>query len=813
MPKIRFAIRATSVICGLLVAGQKFSCTQTTDTKGYGLNVFQTTTTNNDFCGNMAITDSVGELVDICSAFCGNGNIPLLVGIPSYGFNHADIDTVCLADDNSLAQYNASHMNDCRSWSQALLLIKTRAAELVAALDNITMAQLTFKAGIALKSKELAATMSSQETRDQLLSVTQSRSVAEYRSILEAGVADFLSTGKYRRDLQDTMEVLRNAGRMLDTTLNSNLPQLSRFVAECGDLLVSTGSSNEYLLDICIQRAAVCLDNPEAQHVGCCCSTIPLGGTFSITGEEGASEQQNSTDGSRRLQTAGAVDVCAEAEVLFSADLSQRSSELQSTTEGTALLQAHQAALRTAYPNFYTESGCRSRRLGDLDDMSLRHDGQAGKAAQEDQRRLQSQLSCTPQRATLGDTSYKAAFWAQTEQNYCVDIPPDAGATAMTDLGLSEICKSFCGENAIPLTIGGVYFGFNQTTMDGICLAGDIIEANSSFVSQCHTHARAMQNVQIKLAAFVSSLSVLEAEKTLYEANAKKAAADLKAAIEARASSVMQAALVNEKIIKLKELLIEETTSMKTSGSAYSAIQRAVKDVEAKGSDLQSTLSASLAALDTLVTDCNKLFTGVGASNEYLLDLCSQTSTACLDDDLGRHAGCCCGYSPLIALGSNTVPVATIDGLSNSRFTTDSSGRTRTAQRRLSTTYDVCGEAGRLAKPKVDEALAQVKALGFQSLIDERLMTMARRYPAQFGCNLPSCSSDTGGTCQIFSCSSGRGPTSCTNGKCLCSEGYCANSNGVCISVSDYIGDGATSFAQFVHLHILFILLAVGQHF
>eukprot|EP00913_Durusdinium_trenchii_P001486 g1374.t1 len=100
MPKIRFAIRATSVICGLL------------DTKGYGLNVFQTTTTNNDFCGNMAITDSVGELVDICSAFCGNGNIPLLVGIPSYGFNHADIDTVCLADDNSLAQYNASHMND-----------------------------------------------------------------------------------------------------------------------------------------------------------------------------------------------------------------------------------------------------------------------------------------------------------------------------------------------------------------------------------------------------------------------------------------------------------------------------------------------------------------------------------------------------------------------------------------------------------------------------------------------------------------------------------------------------------------------------
>lgn len=28
------------------------------------------------------------------------------------------------------------------------------------------------------------------------------------------------------------------------------------------------------------------------------------------------------------------------------------------------------------------------------------------------------------------------------------------------------VIAGFCGENAIPLTIGGVYFGFNQTTMD-----------------------------------------------------------------------------------------------------------------------------------------------------------------------------------------------------------------------------------------------------------------------------------------------------------------------------------------------------------
>ena len=119
--------------------------------------------------------------------------------------------------------------------------------------------------------------------------------------------------------------------------------------------------------------------------------------------------------------------------------------------------------------------------------------------------------------------------------------------------------------------------------MEEICLGGDIIEANESFVETCHQHARAMQDVQVKLAAFVASLSVLEAEKTLYEANAKKAAADLKLAIEERAATVLQAALVPEKIQKLKELLIEQTSSMKTSGTAYLAIKRAVEDVRKKG--------------------------------------------------------------------------------------------------------------------------------------------------------------------------------------------------------------------------------------
>ena len=55
------------------------------------------------------------------------------------------------------------------------------------------------------------------------------------------------------------------------------------------------------------------------------------------------------------------IDVCAEAEVTFSAERQLRESELRGSAEGEQLLKAHLDALRTAYPDYYTESNCRAR--------------------------------------------------------------------------------------------------------------------------------------------------------------------------------------------------------------------------------------------------------------------------------------------------------------------------------------------------------------------------------------------------------------------------------------------------------------------
>lgn len=61
--------------------------------------------------------------------------------------------------------------------------------------------------------------------------------------------------------------------------------------------------------------------------------------------------------------TEGPVDVCAEADVLFGPEQTRRQTELQATDDGTALLEAHLTALKAAYPDYFSASNCRSRRL------------------------------------------------------------------------------------------------------------------------------------------------------------------------------------------------------------------------------------------------------------------------------------------------------------------------------------------------------------------------------------------------------------------------------------------------------------------
>ena len=106
--------------------------------------------------------------------------------------------------------------------------------------------------------------------------------------------------------------------------------------------------------------------------------------------------------------------------MLFETERAAREADLRSTTDGSSVLSAHLAALQAAYPDFYTANGCRGRRL--VAEPLAEPLAEALKPS----RRLKL-TGCTP-KSSASDSSYKAAFWAQTEENFCTDVPGTDGA-------------------------------------------------------------------------------------------------------------------------------------------------------------------------------------------------------------------------------------------------------------------------------------------------------------------------------------------------------------------------------------------------
>merc|ERR1712187_171476 len=196
-----------------------------------------------------------------------------------------------------------------------------------------------------------------------------------------------------------------------------------------------------------------------------------------------------------------------------------------------------------------------------------------------------------------------------------------------------------------------------------------------------------------------------------------------------------------------------------------------------------------MGALDDLLNNCDRLFTGIGSDQEYLLDLCSQTSTTCIEKENARHAGCCCGYMPLLALGSQDTPVHTIPGLSGSLRDDDAEiPRARVAARRLETitpVFHTCAQSEKDSQTEVKEAEANVKQLGYDYLLTDEKAALHAKYPDYYSC--PSqftCEIQTGGTCTFLGgCDESRN-AECRDGKCVCASGSCVapSDPGKCIS-------------------------------
>jgi len=135
------------------------------------------------------------------------------------------------------------------------------------------------------------------------------------------------------------------------------------------------------------------------------------------------------------------------------------------------------------------------------------------------------------------------------------------------------------------------------------------------------------------------------------------------------------------------------------------------KKINVEAVKLQTTLSEVIPEVIDFLDNCNTLMTGVGKENEYLLDLCSVNSRACLDEEGdGKHAGCCCGYNPITSLGSepSATGLVTIAGVSAKPNLWRTTGR-RLTTASLNGSIDICGEAQKMSKDAVENYNAQIQ--------------------------------------------------------------------------------------------------------
>mmetsp|Transcript_49891 Transcript_49891/g.138593 ORF Transcript_49891/g.138593 Transcript_49891/m.138593 type:complete len:847 (-) Transcript_49891:236-2776(-) len=790
-----------AVLAGLTLPQQavaaKFDCKDTKDSANLGLNVLIGKSVNEDWCERLPETNQIDNLMDACEGFCGPANIPLLIGVPSWGFSLEEIDRVCLAQDgaaNTVMSYEPDLMKDCVEWQGALTLIQQRLADMVAAVDDMNYAQLQFRVGVAKNVEKFVEVLNSEATRNLMMEANVDKTLPEYTKLLRDNLDDLLKDGQLQRNLLEVVNHLKGAATNLKTSLETNLPQLRQFIQNCGRTLTAVGAAKEYLLDVCNQRTSNCIESSSAKHIGCCCGAVPLAGSFGLNGESMLEDSVADTT---------PVDVCKEAAQLMEESLKKREAELRSTSLGSELLDQFKTSLERTYPDYF--SRCDSNRR--LRQASVRAAGRALPQTAEEEglaaRRLVDKLTgCDPKQTETGSarkgTALKAAFWAETESAYCDRLTPPAGKDVMDVAGLAEVCQSFCGAKSVPLVIGGTSFGFNQTSMDSVCLGGDLVQPDMAVLQKCQEQSTSFQKVQRKTAAVVSALSKLAVEKIHFEASIRKMVLDLKRAIADNAVAVIEDAAVGNKIDALQELLRDATLSVQAGGTARQQLDDAIATVEKAAKDLDAELSVTVDALESFVTDCNQLFTGVGSSNEYLLDLCSVTSTQCMDSASGRHAGCCCGYVPMLDLGKDSVPVDTIPGLSASMLE-DNTGKARVASswRRLGEvadqTYQICAESWNEAQPYVNAVTKKIRDLGYGELVDDVQAQLNIKYP-ESSCEPASpgqgngagtgdsgseqvCEKDTGGRCRVFDCRSSRGPTDCESGKCLCKPGFCLDGN------------------------------------
>jgi len=227
----------------------------------------------------------------------------------------------------------------------------------------------------------------------------------------------------------------------------------------------------------------------------------------------------------------------------------------------------------------------------------------------------------------------------RVKKGFCEDQSPK-----VTDEVMDTLCSEFCA-GGVPFLVGSSLVGFNLNETDTLC--DDPITADNVKVNQCRIWADQLDTINQAASDFVASMRILTYEQLKYKAAVSDQVELLEEIVTSKKTALKVKSTTREedRIGTLRKELEANLADLLSDGKIQQPVTTQMNEVQTKANFLMEKLK-KIDDLEKFVTECNELYLGTGANNEYLLNICPHSGNTCLNTENGRHVSCCCGVVP-----------------------------------------------------------------------------------------------------------------------------------------------------------------------
>lgn len=612
-----------------------------------------------DICDLHVPPVGLKDMSTMCSEFCSSngqsqGIMPLLMGSESYGFNEAGFNSFCRGDPSAKASnvftFDESLFTDCIEKRDSLATIQNAAADFVARVEIFKYEQLLLRGRMEAKMSSLGSKLNSEDFINQMKRKHNRLEILREQFQEFANETEKMSGGN-ESTLMVALQNLTEADKKLQQVLTEQIDSFNFFISDCNTLLTGLGKQKEYLLDICAVENDQCINSDPGRHAGCCCGINLVAAPDDITGVDGLEKVPEGRILSRRRRKR---QIYSSSNVLAQSRIAARPHKLGvrnilKDIGKEAVLTGFELAQKKLYPEYNEHcADAWDRRLATKDVASHEivrdriNDTRVKKHRLLQQKTL---FNCTPPQ---GKEVVLSQF---VNVDVCSNqVPP------ISDQDMADMCQDFCSPFGMPIQMGSSNFGFDYSEMQNVCLKakGGILEADYNTLQQCESWGYSFKDIETQTANFLKELEIFTASKLAYSAFMLDFVDQMTREISKKEFKDEMKRAPNKDTV-LKKTILDTMSRLKLQHKGLDRMQSSTLALQKAAQDMSLTLRSNIPLVRRFLTECNGLFLAIGPEREYLLDICAQGSSLCINDREGyataRHVGCCCAYNPLQGLG------------------------------------------------------------------------------------------------------------------------------------------------------------------